>query len=555
MYPRALLRLGDVVADREVRPADRCATNLAGVPDVPDPADGHVAGRSWVALAAAVAGVVLSWVLLMPPGSGPDEQSHLTRAGAVVRGELDDAGTFLLPDDYRLPEPGCYAFQPAVPVTCAALPERTGDDVLLVSSAGEYAVWGHLVVGLPTLLPVLEPVWWARLAGGALAAAAVVAALSVAGRRAHGLVGASFLFALTPMAWSTFGTVNPSSLATAGAVALWAGLTAPPSRRVDWIAAVGWAMLALPRRDGLIWAFLALAVALAATDRSALAWWRALGLGPRVVMGLSTAAAIAYGATSGSRSSQMVVLAPLIVVGGEALAVAMRRAPDRVARLAVAVTAAVVVAIATLALLTRRPGGWSTDIALAVVGQTDDNLVEAIGVLGWLDTPVPWVVVFAWLALLGLLVAPALTGELRRLAAPVVLLVATAASSWVFELFNGGATGTYWQGRYSLPPLIGVPVLLAIAVERDADRSAVVLRLGRRVATTLVVGAAVIVNVAAWAAARRFGVGTTGSHLPWRWDTPLQPVPPVLVLALLAVSSAALVHLWWRSQHPSPTDP
>lgn len=508
-----------------------------------------------MALAAAVAGVVLCWVLLMPPGSGPDEQSHLTRSGAVVRGELDDAGTFLLPDDYRLPEPGCYAFQPTVPVTCAALPERTGAEVLLVSSAGEYAVWGHLGVGLPTLLPVLEPVWWARLTGGALAAAAVVAALALAGRRAHGLVGASFLLTLTPMAWSTFGTVNPSSLATAGAVALWAGLTAPPSRRVGWITAVGWAALALPRRDGLIWAFLALAIALAATDRSALAWWRGLGLGPRIVMGLSTAAAVAYGATSGSRSSQMAVLAPLILAGAELLTVAMRRAPDRTARLAMAATAAVVVTIATLALLTQRPGGWSTDLALTVIGQTDDNLVEAVGVLGWLDTPVPWVVVFAWLALLGLLVAPALTGRPQRLVAPAVLLAATAASSWVFELFHGDVTGTYWQGRYSLPPLIGVPVLLAVAVERDADRSAVAVRLSRRVATTLVVGAALIVNVAAWSAARRFGVGTAGSHLPWRWDTPLQPVPPVLVLALLAACSAALVHRWWRSQQSPPTTP
>lgn len=49
-----------------------------------------------------------------------------------------------------------------------------------------------------------------------------------------------------------------------------------------------------------------------------------------------------------------------------------------------------------------------------------------------------------------------------------------------------------------------------------------------------------VLNLGAWAAARRWGVGLDGSYLPWRWDTSLQPVPSVLPLALLAACSLGL---------------
>ena len=48
------------------------------------------------------------------------------------------------------------------------------------------------------------------------------------------------------------------------------------------------------------------------------------------------------------------------------------------------------------------------------------------------------------------------------------LLLSAVATSWLFELFQGNTTGTYWQGRYSLPLLVGVPLLLGLA--RIPDR-------------------------------------------------------------------------------------
>jgi hypothetical protein len=124
----------------------------------------------------------------------------------------------------------------------------------------------------------------------------------------------------------------------------------------------------------------------------------------------------------------------------------------------------------------------------------------------------------------------------------------------VFELYQGNESGTYWQGRYSLPLLIGVPLLLSA----DADRAAAVASAFlRRIDRFTSIGALLILNVAAWAAARRFGVGTLGSYLPWRWDTPIQPVPPLVVLfahAVITIALAILVAFTGRPDSAVDTD-
>ena len=63
--------------------------------------------------------------------------------------------------------------------------------------------------------------------------------------------------------------------------------------------------------------------------------------------------------------------------------------------------------------------------------------------------------------------------------------------------------------------------------------------------------ALVVLNVAAWAVARRWGVGIDGSMMPWDWDTIHTPLPPVVVLAALAALSAGLAVTLWRIAAPS----
>jgi len=226
-----------------------------------------------------------------------------------------------------------------------------------------------------------------------------------------------------------------------------------------------------------------------------------------------------------------------------------RPAQTTATRVGSGVVVALVALAATFVLIDTRPGGWNTDLAVDIVMQTDENLVEAIGVLGWLDTVVPMGTVFVWLIAVGILFGAALVaGAGRGLIWAVVLAASIVLTSWVLELVQGNVSGLYWQGRYSIPLLVGVPLLIAgsLASARGVD-----IRGRTVVARTVTVVALVIVNVGAWAAARRFGVGTSGSLLPWRWDTPIQPAPPVLLLVVHAAASIWIVTLLWRGQRPS----
>ena len=260
-------------------------------------------------IVAIVGGIALCWILLTPPGAGADEPGHLVRAGALARGHLDPdavsadgSATFDLPASYALPDPACYAFHPAIPAGCAAEPAghrrrwhcarrptstRSGD----TCPAGCSAAFRDC----------------SRSGGRASAAQAVPAALV----GAAALVGVAPTTtrhgrhppAVTPTAWGVFAVVNPSAMAIGGAVALWAGLfyaSVPPSSAMAWLTVCGWAASALPRRDGLIWACIALAIALGRAGRTFTQWWRGLGVGPQVVVAGSTLVTAAWGITNDS---------------------------------------------------------------------------------------------------------------------------------------------------------------------------------------------------------------------------------------------------------------
>ena len=484
--------------------------------------------------------ILLAWMLLVPQGAQPDEASHLVRSAAVVR-FADGDGVYLLPDRFRVAEPACYAFDPVQPVTCSEVPVHTDGEVPLPTRADDYPPGAHLVFGLAGSLPGLDPVWWARLAATIASTLLVGGSLALARRRSP-LTAAALLLGLTPMAWSIMTAVNPSAFATAGAAALWIGLLllADRDREHDprdrdaaaWLLTSGWVALVLARRDGLVWACLAVALVCMTAGRTPLRLARQLGTRRLVPIGLATLVALAWGVTSSASSSRWIVAAPLALVAAEVVARVwprLGRDERRAAGLAIGVVGAVAWPLA----IALRPGGWDTNLLLTLVAQTDENLIEAVGVLGWLDTPVPGLLVDGWLVAVGVLVAIAVLTRSWRPAA--VLAGVTVLASWTLELLQGNTSGTYWQGRYSLPLLLAVPLLL---VRRAGDLGH---RLTERLVAPITVTALSFVNVAAWAAARRFGVGHAGSHLPWRWDTPLQPVPPFLLLIVMAAASIGLV--------------
>jgi hypothetical protein len=355
------------------------------------------------------------------------------------------------------------------------------------------------------------------------------------------------LVALTPMAWGSFAVVTPSAIAIGGAIALWTGLLfadAASPRHARWLVALGWAALVLPRRDGLVWACIALVVALGQSGRTFAQWWRWLRPAQSVVIVASALAVIAWGVTSGSRVTRLVAVAPLLVVAAEAVRWSWRRTQTAVARAALIAAVSAVAVVGTAVVVARRPGGWDRELATRVVGETGNNLIEAIGVLGWLDAPPPAGALALAVAAVGVLGAASLVAGPTQMRWAGILLLVTIASSWVFELYEGNVSGTYWQGRYSLPLLVGIPLLLAASPLPAA--------VAARAASCAGTIALVVVNVAAWAAARRWAVGTGGSLLPWDWDTFDSPAPPALLLVALAALSAGLLATLWRGAWAIP---
>lgn len=505
-----------------------------------------------------LAGIALCWLLITPPGAAPDEPSHLTRAGAIVHGDLD--GEFLpdllltsyeVPDEYLLPDPACYAIaHPTTPVSCAEPAPRPGGSLTLASRADEYPLWGHLTYGAASLLPGPDPIWWAR-AGGAAIALALIGFAGAARGTAWGWTGV--IVALTPMAWFTIATVNPSSFGIAGAIALWTTLMLPrdqaPSAGIAWLTAAGWAALALPRRDGLIWACTVLAIAILATDLDVRSWWRRLGLGPQLVIAASTLATIVWGARQMGRVTQAVVASPLIVVGAAVARVTWVRWGTSPARRAAMIAGALCLAtIGTVVLVLSRPGGWDGRLARDVIDQTGANLEEAIGVLGWLDVVLPFIAIVLAVGGLAVLATPAIVEQRRLIAIAVAIVGVAVLTSWVFELYQGNTSARYWQGRYSLPLLVGIPLVLTSA---PAHRPAAT-RVGLAAAGAMLL----TLNIAIWAGARRWGVGIDGPLAPWRWDTVHQPVEPFVVLVVHAMLTAGVLALLAdRSGAPSAPDP
>lgn len=529
---------------------------------------------TWLPVCAALAGVMLCWMLLTPPGAGTDEQSHLTRVGMIANGDLTDlivstirTDPVVLPTTYLAPSAECYMFEPLVSVECA-VGEFDGfitadGDVELISSASGYPVWAHLVNGVAARLSGIEPIWSARAAGAVIAVWLLTAAL-VAARDRDRLAAAGVVVALTPTAWLTFGGVNPSTFAIAGGVALWTslarGVLRDPRHADRWLFACGWAALVLTRRDGLIWACLTLALFTLADGRPSLAKLRGsarLPDLPALLVCVTTALMVVWAATHWSRTVQLGAAAPLAIAAAWTLRWAWDQlATGRMARAGLVTGCVALGTVAVLGSFVKRPGGWDPQLNGKVIGATGDNLIQTIGLLGWLDTMPPMPVMIAWPAMIGLLVAASLVAGWRTPLLATATLGLAIVASWVFELQNATTYGRYWQGRYWMPLVVGVPIVLAIrhGLGDRAAGASVRADTADRLARVAGVTALVALNVMAWAAARRWGVGLDGSYLPWRWDTSLHPVTPFIVLLVHAVATTALAAVLFGGSTAGPRD-
>ena len=482
-------------------------------------ADGWSWRTFWVSL-VALSALLGMWGLATPLFAVPDEPAHFLKAAGAARGQL--TGPPGVPTAVDVPpalestrlQAGCFAFQPMVPADCAPgySGPTEGPDRRAFTQAGRYPPGYYALVGLPTLAWTdLESLYAVRGVSAALCAALLAAAVTAAATTGSRLLVAGVGVVATPMVLFLSSGVNPSGPESAAAIALWtAGLvlvitSGPPLRPVLATAGLAAVVLALARPISPFWVAV-------------------IGLGLLVVAG-------------GRRCLELVRLRPVQAWLG-------------VVVLAAGLQAAWVLGVGALELY-----GSAQDLTVEqrVEGslvRTDERLQQMVGWFGWLDTPAPVGVHVAWGLAVVVVVGLGLRGAVRtRSALLVVLVVGAVLVPVALEVLSANAVGFYWQGRYTLPLAVSVPLLAAVAA-RDP-------RPVPRPLLAAVLAAAAGCHVLAFVTALgRYTVGTGGGWglVDVAWSPPLPPLVLAVAAGLAALAWAGLLLLVPVARRPWPVD-
>lgn len=398
--------------------------------------------------------------LALPPGSQPDEPAHLVKAAAVARGHLGWSGRstdigaapgqitmthLLIEAPFAFvdlsPATACAVAPPPQPWSCTRPASTDTTPVVNDVYIGAYPPLPYLLMGWPSL--VLEPdaaTHAARLSVVVICAALYASAFVAIRRATRSPFGTwGVALAITPAAVFFSAAANPMGLEIAASVCVGASLLE----------------LLSPR---------------APDDR---------------VSGSAVArTALAAGLLVNTRPASLAVfalVALVMVVGAGTRARLAALARDRYCQLG-----AIAVGVATLAgagwflyarpldsvLGIRQPDETRIEVARHSLGLLPVRARELVGVFGWGDTNVPSWMAYGWLVLIGVLVVAALVvGTGRQRVVLTGLVVVNVAIPTVAELPKAHDLGYIWQGRYSLPFFVAVPIYAGwCAARRRADR-------------------------------------------------------------------------------------
>lgn len=455
--------------------------------------------------------VVTTWAVGIPRFASPDEPAHVYKAYGTAHGELlgvaapgfpDNLREFAGPDSLGPPGPSCYNFQPDVPASCVSPVSPR-----LISSAARYPPWYYGLVGLPAAAAgQSDSVLAYRLISAVLCVALLTLAMCVTKRSRRADVVALQVAALTPMALFLMASVNPNAMEIAGFVAIWACLSrvatdAQLPKRLLIVASLLAAAVVLMRPISILWLLGLVAVVvigMSASRRRDLLSWRlaAWAVGPTAVA---------------------VVLSWLWVLYSQ-----FKVSDDRLDRTLTLGTA-----------LRRSVDAWPTYFR------------QSIGILGWVDTTLPFFVYAAWTAALVVVVVIHLRSATSRGFAALAALVAVwLALPLVINGFTNSRAGITYQGRYSLPIFVGL-MFLPLWNDRSTLRWP---RVSQRGLVATVLALVVIAEVGAfWQMLRRFAVGANGKvmltgNLPWS--------PRVAPMLLIVINLAAMLAVSWSAWRP-----
>jgi hypothetical protein len=404
----------------------------------------------------------------------------------------------------------CFAGRPDEVALCVNFTGSTRDADLLTYQASQPPAY-YAAVGIASWLwrPGVAGLYLMRFFGvvitGALLATAITALRWFAAPR---LLAVGLVLAVTPTALFVGGVVHPSGPEIAAAIALWTcglALVSSSEQRVDnrLVAATGVSgcVLALSRPLGPLWLALVVLTIAGFTNRAAVqrlarsGWVRVWS----AFVAAAVLAQIAWDVVQRPREATLLV----------------DRASEHLSAL---------------------------EAARDSVGRMFQWFQEMVGRFGWLDTTTPVLTWLPWIGVVVFLVFVAAAWSTRRqLAVLLALLAATVVVPVVIETTPYRDGGTFWQGRYSMPLAVGIPIVAAFVLASTAR--------GRELLTprvTWTVGITVVVaQVLAYAQnLRRYTVGARGPLLYWwhpRWHPP--GIPPLLLS--LAYIGLVVVFVAW----------
>ena len=485
--------------------------------------------RNFLVFAWAFVGVSLmlgAWSFATPLGAAPDEPSHIIQAAAIVRGQFDE------PDQHTdfgplanvyVPEwvadvaalPRCFAFRPQRSAGCAPKLVQSSVSTTASTQFSHNPPLYYVIVGLPSLVLTGVPAVYAMRLTGDLFDAALVALGIYLILRYHTRRRTSIgvLIALSPMALFLMAVVSSSALEIAAGFAAWCAGLCVIERPVVPCALAVWTSIA--------------------------------------------AATLILARPTSPADALIIGVVLMTLVGWRDLGRRLNRSL-RPIWISVVVTTAVAGIFLFFDGLPGLLGGRALHpVSLlrnmtTTLQLTGPRLRQMIGDFGWLDTPVPTWVVIVWTSALAGISTVALVLSARCRRALPVLAALIVAMPLVFESSQINAVGAYWQGRYWLPVAIGFPLVASSFEGRAVGRHRRRARMRWNSAViALVLGVVLIVaQIASFEQAlRRYetGLGSNVAALA-RWLPPGGPVRVVIVFALGAVTTLALVVVMLRPQ-------
>ena len=464
-------------------------------------AHGRLAIGETLALITVVI-AILGMFFSSPRFAGPDENAHQATAWYIGSNGLPPRAETPSSVPAIIPSMPCFAFSPEADTGCVGPRVAEGASEVRVLNYPPVYYW--VVAAGQRIVDGVSSAWLDMGGRGASAllniAALVLLALLLRRDTTHW--GTYVLLVTTPMAAFLWAVVNPS----------------------------GWEIT-----TALIFAYL-----------FGTAWWRGSdpttgALRPATLIGLGVASLL-FGL---SRHDAFVWMS-LLIVGAALMGDLHAPLRDRARLLlvsALGIGASVVwnlVYKAEHVLWNEFPvadPGFSDYVGW--LGQIDnamsDRIRQMLGVLGWLDTPIPQWLMFAllagWALLLGAMFARG------RLPAYVVVFgfAVSIFLPMVIEVIRWNDWPYWYQGRITLPFTLGFLLLILIRYGRSVGRPAQAMSIVMSLALAFMV----------WQNLMRNAFGIRG-YLPQRWSAPTLDTPMYVAawLCIAAIIILAVARIW-----------